>query len=90
MTHTHTAKTNRTICNDTLSTCACGARKYSSGYAIDDGVLDTDGWYVSAETPETKKEATRRHAVEMLETEGYGYGEDKQDYLDSHDPRNQD
>lgn len=85
MTHTHSPKTTRHILANNLHECSCGARKWSNDRAIVDGTLDVDGWYV-AEVTETKEEATRRHAYEMLQTEGYGYGEDKKDLLDSHVP----
>ena len=86
MTHTHTTNTSRNILGDTLSECKCGARKYSSGHAILGGVLDTEGWYVAAEPTETPEEKARAHAYEMLQTEGYGYGKDASDLLDSHTP----
>lgn len=85
MTHTHSPKSTRTILGNDLHECSCGARKWSHGHTIVGAVLDTDGWYV-AETTETKEEAARRQAVEMLQTEGYGYGKEAIDLLDSHMP----
>jgi len=86
MTHNHTPKTNRSIFEDTISECTCGARKWTSGRPISGGRLDVDGWYV-VEDPETSED----HDYEMLQTEGYGYdGSDKNDPLDSHHPDFQD
>ena len=90
MTHTHAATTRKNIFGDILSECSCGARKWSNDRPILGGVLDAQGWYVPAEPTETRKEIDRRKAYEMLQTEGYGYGQDSNDLLDSHDPRNQD
>jgi hypothetical protein len=67
----------------TLYVCECGARKQKS--KIVNGVK-TEVWHVETES----EKATRERAIEMLETEGYGYGTDRADPLDSHDPRNQD
>lgn len=90
MTHTHTTQTIRNILGSTLNECYCGARKWSNDRAIVGGALDAQGWYVTTETPEAKIEAERLEALEMLETEGYGYGTDKNDPLDSHHPDFQD
>ena len=88
MTHTHTTKTSRNILGGTISECTCGARKWSNDKAIVGGEIDAQGWYT--ETPEIKAEAARRHNIEMLETEGYGYGTDKNAPHDSHHPDFQD
>ena len=93
MSHTHIYKTARTILGSELHECACGARKWSNDRPMLGGVLDAQGWYVAEAPTETREEAARRRAVEMLQTEGYGYDWNKQDAndpLDSHDPRNQD
>lgn len=88
MTHTHTAKTTRNILGSELYECSCGAKKWSNGrdFKSESGTYKIeDGWYVY--TPaETEEEAARNHALEMLETEGYGYGKDANDLLDSHTP----
>lgn len=63
--------------------CECGARKQKS--KIVNGVK-VEVWKMESKA----EEAARKHRIEMLETEGYGYGEDTSDPLDSHDPRNQD
>ena len=83
MTHTHTPKTNKTIFGNTLKECSCGARKWSDGRSITGGTLDTDGWYVAKVID---PEAEAAHAYEMLQTEGYGYGTEAHDPLDSHMP----
>ena len=67
----------------TLYVCSCGARKQKS--KIVNGVK-VEVWTVESKAEET----ARDHAIEMLETEGYGYGKEANDPLDSHDPRNQD
>jgi hypothetical protein len=84
MTHTHTASTTRKLPfgGVVLSICSCGAKKQSDDRAIAGGVLDAEGWHV-APAPED-------NTYEMLQSEGYGYGKDASDLLDSHDPRNQD
>lgn len=81
MAHTHAPQT---LANGlTLYVCVCGARKQKS--KIVNGVK-VEVWSVESKA----EKAAREHAIEMLETEGHGYGEDKKDLLDSHDPRNQD
>ena len=93
MTHTHTTEQTRSILGNELYQCMCGARKWSNGRAIVDGVSDGNGWYVPEEPIESQDEKARRHAIEMLQTEGYGYDYNQpeaHDPLDSHDPRNQD
>jgi hypothetical protein len=81
MTHTHAPQT---LGNGlTLYVCSCGARKQKSKVV--------NGKKVEVWQMETKEEeAARNHAIEMIQTEGYGYGKDANDPLDSHDPRNQD
>jgi GTP:adenosylcobinamide-phosphate guanylyltransferase len=81
MTHTHSPQT--TNFGMTLYVCTCGARKQKS--KIVNGVK-VEVWAMESKS----EEAARNHAIEMLETEGYGYGKDANDLLDSHDPRNQD
>lgn len=80
MTHTHTTKTTRNILGNTLSECSCGARKWDNDEAILGGTLDTNGWYVA------KVVEAEDNSYEMLQTEGYGYGKDAKDLLDSHTP----
>lgn len=77
MEHTHKSQT---LANGlTLYVCACGARKQKSKIV--------NGKKVEVWTVESKAEETaRNHAIEMLETEGYGYGKDANDLLDSHTP----
>lgn len=77
MEHTHKPQT---LANGlTLYVCACGARKQKSKIV--------NGKKVEVWTVESKEEETDRdHAIEMLETEGYGYGKDASDLLDSHTP----
>ena len=80
MEHTHATQT---VSGRTLYICACGARKQKSQIV--------DGCKVEVWQMESKSEkAAREHAIEMLQTEGCGYGGDARDPLDSHDPRNQD
>ena len=67
----------------TLYVCSCGARKQKS--KIING-KKVEVWEIESKA----EEAARNHAIEMLQTEGYGYGKDANDPLDSHDPRNQD
>ena len=81
MAHTHSSQT---LANgSTLYVCKCGARKQKS--KIVDG-KKVEVWQVESKA----EEAARNHAIEMIQTEGYGYGKDANDPLDSHDPRNQD
>ncbi len=84
MSHTHSPQT---LANGlTLYVCACGARKQKSKMV--NGVK-VEVWIVESKA----EESARNHAIEMLQTEGYGYDWNKQDVndpLDSHDPRNQD
>ena len=81
MSHTHSPQT---LANGlTLYVCACGARKQKR--KIVNGVK-VEVWKVESETEET----ARKRAIEMIQTEGHGYGKDANDPLDSHDPRNQD
>jgi len=81
MTHAHSPQT---LANGlTLYVCSCGARKQKS--KIVNGVK-IEVWQMESKA----EEAAREHAIEMLETEGYGYGKEANDPLDSHDPRNQD
>lgn len=92
MTHTHSPKTTREILGNNLYECSCGAHKWSNDRVIEteSGTMRVeDGWYIYIPA-ETEEEAARSHAIEMLQTEGYGYGRDVNDPLDSHDPRNQD
>jgi hypothetical protein len=76
-THTHSPQT---LSNGlTLYVCSCGARKQKSKIV--------NGKKVEVWKMESKaEEAARDHAIEMLQTEGYGYGKDKNDPLDSHMP----
>lgn len=70
----------------TLYVCVCGARKQKS--KIVNGVK-VEVWKAESES----EKAAREHAIEMIETEGYGYDYNQpeaNDPLDSHDPRNQD
>ena len=77
MTHTHQPQT---LANGlTLYVCECGARKQKS--KIVNGVK-VEVWKMESKT----EEAAREHAIEMLQTEGHGYGEDKKDLLDSQVP----
>jgi hypothetical protein len=77
MEHTHKSQTQSN--GLTLYVCACGARKQKSKIV--------NGKKVEVWTVESKAEETARdHAIEMLETEGYGYGKDANDLLDSHTP----
>lgn len=81
MSHTHSPQT---LANGlTLYVCACGARKQKS--KIVNGVK-VEVWHTESKA----EEAARERAIEMIQTEGYGYGKDAIDLLDSHDPRNQD
>jgi len=81
MEHKHSPQT---LANGlTLYVCACGARKQKS--KIVNGVK-VEVWKMESKAEETARE----HAIEMLQTEGHGYGKDTNDLLDSHDPRNQD
>jgi len=89
-THTHTPKTSRDILGDTLSKCSCGAQKWSNDKIIVGGTLDTHGWYIAAEPEVTPAEAARQNFLEMLETEGYGYGTDRIEPFDSQHPDFQD
>ena len=92
MDHIHTPKSTRVILGSELYECVCGARKWSNGRGIVGSALDAQGWYVVA-APIAKEEVARQRAIEMLQTEGYGYDwhqQDVNDPLDSHDPRNQD
>ena len=81
MTHTHLLQT--TASGMTLYICSCGARKQKSKIA---NGIKVEVWAMESKA----EEAARNHAIEMLETEGCGYGKDANDPLDSHDPRNQD
>ena len=77
MEHTHKPQT---LANGlTLYVCACGARKQKSKI-VNGKKLEV--WTVESKAEET----TRNHAIEMLETEGYGYGKEANDPLDSHMP----
>ena len=76
MSHTHSPQT---INGRTLYVCSCGARKQKS--QIINGVK-VEVWTVESKT----EEAARERAIEMIETEGYGYGKDVTDPLDSHHP----
>ena len=77
MEHTHKPQTQSN--GLTLYVCECGARKQKSKIV--------NGKKVEVWTVESKaEEAARDHAIEMLETEGYGYGKDANDLLDSHTP----
>lgn len=77
MSHTHSPQT---LANGlTLYVCACGARKQKS--KIVNGVK-VEVWNVESRA----EEAARNHAIEMLQTEGYGYGKEANDPLDSHMP----
>jgi hypothetical protein len=84
MTHTHSPQT---LSNGmTLYVCSCGARKQKS--QIING-KKVEVWKMESKA----EEAARQHAVEMIQTEDYGYDWNKQDIsepLDSQDPRNQD
>lgn len=87
MAHTHTPKTTRIILSNNLYECACGARKWSNGREIttESGTMRVeDGWYiyVPAESP---KDARRRHDIEMLQTEGYGYDYNQPSVRDQYD-----
>ena len=81
MEHTH--KPQALANGMTLYVCTCGARKQKS--KIVNGVK-VEVWKMENKA----EEAARNHAIEMLQSEGYGYGKDANDLLDSHDPRNQD
>lgn len=88
MAHTHSPKTTRSILGNELHECSCGARKWSNDRVIktESGTMKIeDGWYVYIPA-ETEEEIARSRAVEMLQTEGYGYGKDASDLLDSHMP----
>jgi len=77
MTHTHAPQT---LANGlTLYVCSCGARKQKS--KIING-KKIEVWQIESKT----EEDARARAIEMLETEGYGYGKDANDPLDSHTP----
>jgi hypothetical protein len=77
MEHTH--KPQKLENGMTLYVCACGARQQKSKIV--------NGKKVEVWKMESKSEENaRKHAYEMLQTEGYGYGEDKNDPLDSHMP----
>ena len=82
MAHTHTAQSTRNINGNTLSKCSCGAQKWSNGYLPETCEFDTDGWFIAKPVVEENT----NHAYEMLQTEGYGYGKDVIDPLDSHMP----
>ena len=87
-THVHTTGIDRNIGCNTLSECSCGARKWSHEKEItsESGTFRIeDGWYVHIPT-ESKEETARRKAYEMVQTEGYGYGEDTKDLFDSQVP----
>ena len=77
MAHTHTPQTLEN--GMTLYVCVCGARKQKS--KIVNGVK-VEVWQAESKAEET----ARNHAIEMLQTEGYGYGKDANDLLDSHVP----
>lgn len=81
MEHTHNPQ--KLANGMTLYICECGARKQKS--KIVNGVK-VEVWKMESKA----EEAAREHAIEMLQTEGYGYGKEANDLLDSHDPRNQD
>lgn len=76
MTHTHSPQT---LANGlTLYVCACGARKQKSKIV--------NGKKVEVWTVESKvEESARDHAIEMIQTEGYGYDRNKQDTRDLYD-----
>ena len=81
MTHTHAPQT---LANGlTLYVCSCGARKQKSKIVNGQKI---EVWQIESKA----EEYARNHAIEMIQTEGYGYGKDANDPLDSHDPRNQD
>jgi hypothetical protein len=79
--HKHTENTSRELFGNTLSECECGARKNSNGKAIAGSRIDSNGWYVRME-----EAVDERIAYNNLQTEGYGYGSDPIDLLDSHFP----
>jgi len=77
MEHTHSPQT---LANGlTLYVCSCGARKQKSKIVNGKKV---EVWQIESKAEET----ARNHAIEMLETEGYGYGKEANDPLDSHMP----
>lgn len=77
VTHTHVPQQQGN--GLTLYVCKCGAHKQKSKIV--------NGKKVEVWTMESKAEETsRNHAIEMLQTEGYGYGKDAGDPLDSHMP----
>jgi hypothetical protein len=77
MTHTHSPQI---LANGlTLYVCECGARKQKSKIVNGKKV---EVWAVESKAEET----ARNHAIEMLQTEGHGYGKDASDLLDSHTP----
>lgn len=62
----------------TLYVCVCGARQQKSGIV--------DGKKVEVWKMETAKEqAAREHAIEILQTEGYGYDGNQSDAEDQYD-----
>ena len=84
MLHTHSPQTLNN--GHTLYVCSCGARKQKS--KIINGIK-VEVWKMESKA----EEVARLHAIEMIETEGYGYDWNQQDVndpLDSHDPLNQD
>ena len=77
MAHTHSPQN---LSNGlTLYVCSCGARKQKSKIVNGKKV---EVWKMESKAEETARE----HAIEMLETEGYGYGKDANDPIDSHLP----
>lgn len=88
MEHTHTAKTTRDILGNKLYQCSCGAKKWSHGkeFTSESGTYKVeDGWYIYI-PDEAEEEVSRKRAIEMLQTEGHGYGKETRDLLDSHMP----
>jgi len=85
ITHAHTPKSSRTILGNNLYECSCGARKWSNDRPIIGGVLDAQGWYIPEEPIESPLEARRRRAIELLETEGYGYDYNRPEAQDQYD-----
>jgi hypothetical protein len=77
VTHTHAPQPQGN--GLTLYVCKCGARKQKS--KIVNGVK-VEVWAMESKAEET----SRNRAIEMLQTEGYGYGKDANDLLDSHTP----
>lgn len=75
---THTHFPQKLEWGGTLYVCKCGARQQKS--------KTVDGKKIEVWKFESKKEeAARRHAIEMLETEGYGYDGNKNDAQDQYD-----